>query len=131
MIHGRAMVVPRAWSAVEFEEMLQSPGCVHSVHEPGFALGRVVLDEAELLTIAVDPDHQSKGIARLCLNGFHSNAREIGATRALLEVAATNAAARGLYLSAGYFEDGVRKAYYRAPDGLRIDAILMSKALNG
>ena len=129
-IHGRAMVVPRAWSEAEFAGLLAAPGCVLSVHKMGFALGRVLLDEAELLTLAVDPDQQGKGIGRDCLEKFHWDAQEMGALRSILEVAATNDPARGLYLAIGYREDGVRKAYYRTPDGPRIDAILMSKGLN-
>ncbi len=130
VIHARAMVVPRSWSDAEFEEILNAPECFLSVHGAGFALGRVVLDEAELLTLAVDPDQQGKGIGRRCLTDFEIAARAKGSGRAMLEVAETNAAARGLYLSSGFREDGVRKAYYRAADGARIDAILMSKSLN-
>lgn len=128
-IHGRAMVVPRPWSAVGFEAILKHPGRILSVHGAGFALGRVVLDEAELLTLAVEPKQQRKGIGRICLDSFHAEAREQGATRVFLEVAATNEPARALYLNAGYQEAGLRKEYYRAPDDSRIDAILMTKSL--
>jgi ribosomal-protein-alanine N-acetyltransferase len=128
-IHERAMDVPRPWSAVGFEAILKHPGRILTVHGAGFALGRVILDEAELLTLAVDPKQQRKGIGRICLDNFHAEAREQGATKAFLEVAATNEPARALYLGAGYQKTGVRKAYYRASDDSRIDAILMTKSL--
>lgn len=128
-IHCRAIVVPRPWSAAEFEETLSSSGCILSEHGAGFALSRVVLDEAELLTLAVDPEQQRKGIGRLCLDGFHTKARRNGAERAILEVASTNGPARALYLDAGYRKAGLRKAYYRTPDGFLVDAILMNKHL--
>lgn len=128
-IHARAMVVPRPWSVLEFEESLNSPHCILSVHDAGFALGRVVMEEAELLTLAVDPDQQRRGIGRICLDDFHLKARENGATRAFLEVASSNDPARTLYLAAGYQEAGLRRAYYRVPTGLQIDAVLMNKVL--
>ncbi len=126
-IHTRAMVVPRPWSAAEFEEILQSTGCILAVHSVGFAVGRIVVDEAELLTLAVDPEQQRKGIGRVCLDDFHLKAYDKGASTAFLEVASTNYPARKLYLAAGYREVGMREAYYRAPNGPRIDAILMNK----
>jgi len=51
-----------------------------------------------------------------------------GAKRCLLEVRASNAAARGLYRSLGFQVDGVRKNYYPAATG-REDALLMSREL--
>lgn len=128
-IHARAMVVPRPWSTREFEEILNSTQCILSVHHAGFALGRVVVDEAELLTLAVDPDQQREGLGRICLDDFHLKAREKGASNAILEVAATNEPARALYLAASYREAGMRRAYYRVPNGPGIDAILMNKVL--
>ncbi|MGI9389280.1 MAG: GNAT family N-acetyltransferase [Boseongicola sp.] len=128
-VHARAMIVPRSWSAAEFGEILNSATIILSVHSAGFALGRVVLDEAELLTVAVEPDQQRQGIGRICLENFHLEARERGADHSILEVAATNNAACTLYRGAGYRDAGLRKAYYRTPTGARIDAILMRKHL--
>ena len=128
-IHAQTMVVPRPWSVAEFAEILKSSRCILSVHSAGFALGRVVLDEAELLTLAVDPGQQRRGFGLICLNNFHLRALDRGASSAALEVAATNAPARALYQAAGYQEVGMRKAYYRMPAGPRIDAIVMKKDL--
>ena len=93
-----------------------------------FALGRVTLDEAELLMLAVDPDHREQGVGRYCLAAFEAQASEMGAARAFLEVAASNRAARALYTGQGWAEDGKRPDYYATPRG-REDAILMSKTL--
>ncbi len=128
-IHARAMIVPPAWSAPTFEGFLAARGCVLATSDTGFALGRVVLDEAELLTLAVDPDARRRGEGRKCLLGFEKKAVEIGAIRVFLEVAVTNDAARGLYAGAGYREAGLRRAYYPACDGHPIDALVMSKIL--
>ena len=128
-IHGRAMVVPPPWSAQTFQGFLDIPGAILATSADGFALGRVVADEAELLTLAVAPEARRRGQAQQCLQDFEHNSRNMGAARVFLEVAATNAAARALYREAGFDEDGVRKGYYRSPTGDVIDAIVMSKAL--
>lgn len=128
-IHAAAMTVPRPWSAETISGLMNSPGGFVVAQEAGFALGRVVEDEAELLTLAVSPQSQRKGTGARCLAAFEREAHARGATRAFLEVAAINAAARALYAKAGWEEDGVRPRYYRA-DPAPIDAILMSKALN-
>jgi ribosomal-protein-alanine N-acetyltransferase len=127
-IHAAAMVMPRPWSPETFSGLSTSPGSFIVWKEAGFALGRAIEDEAELLTIAVSPDGQRRGLGAWCLGTFEHEAYERGARRAFLEVAATNAAARALYQGAGWEVDGHRPKYYRA-DPEPIDAILMSKAL--
>lgn len=128
-IHARAMTVPAPWSVAALTGTRDAAGAVMVQSGRGFALGRVVLDEAELLTIAVSPEAQGQGLGRACLVLFETVCREKGATRILLEVAATNEPALRLYRATGFAEDGRRKGYYRAPGRTPIDAILMSKSL--
>ncbi|MDD9922809.1 MAG: GNAT family N-acetyltransferase, partial [Boseongicola sp.] len=111
-IHRQAMTVPVAWPAVTFEGFLAAPNAILAHHNTGFALGRVIADEAELLTIAVVPGEQGKGVGRICLSEFEIQAQKLGAKCAFLEVASTNAAALNLYKSADWTEIGVRKRYY-------------------
>lgn len=127
-LHARAMHIPEPWSAAAFARFLETPGVFFVSDTAGFALGRVILDEAELLTLAVDPDHHRRGIGRRLLALFEKEAQNHGAKRAFLEVATTNLAAKALYAGAGWREDGLRKRYYRAKPA-PIDAALMSKAL--
>lgn len=128
-LHAQCFTVPRPWSEAEFANLLESPG-VFVVAEPqGFALGRTVLDEAELLTLAVAPDARRGGIGRALLARFEQCASERGATKGFLEVAADNRAARGLYTAQDWLETGLRPRYFRAPDGTLIDAIIMGKSL--
>ena len=140
------MGVPGPWNVRDFSKLLASPGVFlakphqeprtlrgkdpdeASLRSQAFALGRVAADEAELLTIAVDPGHRRQGIGSACCAAFEAEAKSRGAVRAFLEVAATNEAARRLYLASGWTRHGCREAYYRTPTG-RVDAILMSKRL--
>lgn len=152
-LHARAMTVPAPWSTSDFKDLIAqkgvflvsssvpkyprgsargrtapSHGATQQAAQPlaGFALGRVILDEAELLTLAVDPAAQRQGIGRACLAAFEREASLRGAVQLHLEVAATNAPAIALYRSAGWQPAGHRKAYYKGKTG-RIDAILMTK----
>lgn len=130
-IHARAMRVPPPWDAATMAGFLSAHGAVFVHHDKGFALGRVIAEEAELLTIAVDPPCQGRGLGRRCLRDFLSACRAAGAERVFLEVAAPNTTARALYGSEGFSEDGLRKGYYRDEASRPIDAILMSKPLAG
>ncbi|UHQ54571.1 MULTISPECIES: ribosomal protein S18-alanine N-acetyltransferase [Microbulbifer] len=87
-----------------------------------------LFDEAEILDVAVAPRWRRRGIARALLQQVIDRLPE-GTSRLLLDVRASNEAARGLYAGLGFVEDGVRRNYYPATGGGREDAILMSCAL--
>lgn len=129
-IHARAMRVPPPWGVPTMAGFLSAPGAVFVCERRAFGLGRVIADEAELLTIAVEPDAQGQGLGRSCLRRFMAACAERGAARIFLEVAASNDIARGLYASEGFAEDGLRKGYYRLPEGGAVDAVLMSRVLS-
>lgn len=128
-LHAAAMTVPRPWSEAEFAALLGQLGTFATGDATVFAIGRVILDEAELLTIATHPDHRRRGLGRACLAAFESEAASRGARTAHLEVAAGNAPAVALYESAGYLRSGLRRGYYRGPDGRHDDALLLAKRL--
>jgi ribosomal-protein-alanine N-acetyltransferase len=95
----------------------------------GFALGRVVLDDAELLLLAVKRASQGQGVGRLLLDRFVELAAARGATRLHLEVRDGNQAIR-LYSGCGFTEIGRRKNYYTGRDGQIYDALTLAKRLN-
>lgn len=130
-LHAAAFTTSRPWSAAEFATLLDSPGILLVGDAEGIALGRVTLDEAELLTIAVPPSLRRAGRGRAVLAAFETAVAARGATRLFLEVADDNAAARALYAGAGYEESGRRPGYYTAPDKRRSDALVLTKSLSG
>ncbi len=81
----------------------------------GFASFRIVLDEAELLNIAVDPNHQRQGIGRALLVEGQRRLCALGVAQIFLEVRNSNAPAHALYQSLGFKLKSVRKDYYRDP----------------
>lgn len=133
----RAAMKHGAWDAKDFEDLLVTPGTFLALPPPpfqkyatapAFALGRVTLDEAELLTLVTDPAAQRRGIGRSTLEAFEKEAGTRGAVTGFLEVAESNAPAIALYLGAGWTETGRRRGYY-ARDNIREDALLMGKTL--
>ena len=128
-LHARAFTDLRPWTRVEFASLMDSPHVFACGDLTAFALGRVVLDEAELLTLVTDPDMRRLGLGARQLAAFHKTARKRGAATAFLEVAADNAAAIALYNRAGYAQTGLRKAYYTTLAGNKTDAVIMSRAL--
>jgi [ribosomal protein S18]-alanine N-acetyltransferase len=111
-LHARAFAgeAARPWSAAEFAALL--PGALLAGDARAFAMGRVTLDEAEVLTVATDPAHRRQGLARQALRGLEAMARERGAARAFLEVAEENRAALALYEGEGWERIGRRRDYH-------------------
>ena len=123
-LHAGAFSAP--WDAAAFESLLGQAG-VFAIEAPqGFILIRSVADEAEILTLAVDPAARRQGLgARLVRDGAATAAAR-GAARLFLEVADDNAAALALYAGAGFIEAGRRTGYYARPDGGRQDALVLA-----
>lgn len=128
-IHAAAFTVQRPWSAAEISDLAAAKGAVLVAEDHGFALGRAMFDEVELLTIAVDPAAHRQGIGARLLASFVTAAAAMGATRGFLEVAEDNLAAQALYRKAGWRVSGRRKGYYRDAQGAPLDAILMDITL--
>lgn len=126
-IHAASFTTPRPWSTQEIASLLSDPATVLIEDAAGFALGRTVADEAELLTLAVVPDRRRRGIGAHLLGRFLTAARERGATQVFLEVAADNDAALALYRRHGFSQTGRRRGYYRDSLVAAVDAIVMRR----
>lgn len=124
-IHAAAYRLDRAWSHAEFAALMDSPHVIALGDDRAFILAQIIADEAEVLTVATHPDYRRQGLARDLLVRFHAAARAKGAVTAFLEVGADNAPALGLYLSAGYGQAGLRRAYYDRADGPAADALIL------
>ena len=111
----------KPWSANDFSD-LQKSGCEIIASQNGFIVYRATCDEAEIITIGVNPDARRTGIAAAMLGIIEGDLKKRGVKHIFLEVAADNVAARNLYKNNGYVEIGVRPKYY---DG--VDAIMMKK----
>jgi len=94
----------------------------------GFSLFRTVIDESELLLIAVIPGHHRRGVGRMLLDDFMDQARDGEVRRVHLEVRDGNPAV-AMYRDAGFSPVGRRRNYYHASNGKRFDAITLAYQL--
>jgi ribosomal-protein-alanine N-acetyltransferase len=130
-IHAEAFPANQAWGASALGLMLGLPGhfgliAIQQDQPLGFALARAQGPEAEIVTIAVRPAHQTQGIGRVLLKGVMDEAARRGALDLFLEVAEPNFAARALYAGARAREVGRRRRYYA--DGA--DALVLRLGLS-
>jgi ribosomal-protein-alanine N-acetyltransferase len=94
----------------------------------GFVLSRHVLDEEELLLIAVIPGARRRGIGAILINRLFEAAATRGITRIYLEMRRGNPALQ-LYRKLGFEPIGERPNYYRMANGERIDAITFGRSI--
>lgn len=128
-IHRQSFGAP--WSIGEFERLIASEEvladgiAVDGQALVGFVLSRRAADEAEILTIAVDPTRRGKRLASQLLPFHAAHLMKTGVTKLFLEVEENNAPARALYRRFGFLEVGRRAAYYTGKDGKRSDALVL------
>jgi len=128
-LYARCFPHERGWSSEEFDRFAQDPKVVIESIQHGFAILRIVADEGELLSIAIDPNHQKRGHATRLFQKLLDHAANRGATTLFLEVAGSNAAAIAAYLSWGFTQVGLRKGYYLRDDGGREDALILRRSV--
>ena len=87
----------------------------------GYVGSQTVLQEADMMNIAVADTHRRRGIARLLVEEL---IRQLDAYQLTLEVRASNAPAIALYEKLGFTQVGLRKNYYHKP---KEDALILRK----
>ena len=90
----------------------------------GYIGSQTVMDETDMMNVAVHPDFRRQGIAEALVNGLVDRLKAMGSHCLTLEVRASNAPAISLYEKLGFSEIGRRKNYYRNP---REDALILRK----
>lgn len=130
-----ALSFDKPWAGWELRRVLSVTGtyafAVDGADEvEGFAVGRSLVGEAELLTLAVRPSRRRRGVGRSLTQAVAARALATGAERLLLEVGADNPAAVRLYRELGFEEVGLRRSYYARPGGVRADALVLALSLN-
>ena len=94
----------------------------------GYSFAVLVMDEAHLGNLAVNPRYRRKGVAQRLLGDLVSEARRQGVRRVTLEVRESNVHARTFYARNGFIDIAMRKSYYQNPVE---DAIVMLLMLPG
>lgn len=93
----------------------------------GYIVCWAVADELHILDLATEPSWRRKGIARKLVLAAIREGNAAGASRAFLEVRASNDAALLLYEGFGFTRSLIREGYYDTPVE---DAVVMSLERN-
>jgi [ribosomal protein S18]-alanine N-acetyltransferase len=120
-------VSPFPWSARQFSESIrqhQSQILVRGTRVVGFLFFHQVLDQAELLNIAVKRSFQNEGLGSYLLQHCLDTVADT-AVCLFLEVRASNLPAIELYRKSGFEQIGQRRAYYHSSYA-REDALSMA-----
>ena len=122
-----------SWTSENYETLDMSGGYLALVAETtgsvsGFVISRRMLDEGEILNLAVRRQDRRKGQGRALLSAALEQLQRGGVSRVYLEVRESNAAAIAFYQKQGFSKSGRRPGYYRDPAEA---AILMEKNLTG
>lgn len=95
----------------------------------GFCILQKVLDEANLLLMAIDPKCHGQGLGTLLLNDAIERLGA-GCVQIFLEVRESNYAAIALYEKVGFHQIDLRKNYYPAPNRQKEHAVIMVNMLS-
>ena len=117
------------WSENSVASELKNPlSCWLVAEEDGEVAGYVgsqtVMDESDMMNVAVHPDYRRKGIAEKLVMELVEALKKRDSRCLTLEVRASNEPARALYEKLGFVQVGLRKNYYRNP---REDALILRK----
>lgn len=117
------------WSKKSFEENLNRSDAVYVVARDGdkvlgYCGAYVILNEADINQVAVEPLHRKKGVGGKMLAALLDKLGKAGADAVTLEVRKSNEAAIALYESMGFVMEGIRKNFYEKPVE---DALIMWK----
>ena len=92
----------------------------------GYVGSQTVIDESDMMNVAVHPDCRRRGIAEALVNALCKALKERGSVSLTLEVRASNDPAKALYDKLGFESVGRRPNYYRNP---KEDALILKKML--
>ena len=93
----------------------------------GYVGSQSVLDEADMMNVAVHPDYRRRGIGRKLVQALSEALQKRGIRGLMLEVRQSNAPAIALYEKLGFQQVGLRPNYYRNP---KENALILRKELS-
>ena len=117
------------WSEKSIASELENPLSLWLVAEEngqvlGYVGSQTVLDESDMMNVAVDPRFRRQGIARALIETLIAELAKMGSRCLRLEVRVSNESARALYERMGFQQLGLRKNYYHNP---KEDALILGK----
>ena len=131
---------PTMWSADEIAALLsqdqvvsliaRKPNIIQQRNILGFVICRKAADEAEILTIAVEPRQRRKGFGRMLVDELIRQLYRDGIKKLYLEVDDQSSGAVKLYKNVGFKKVGIRNQYYTHSDSNSGNALTMQYDIN-
>jgi ribosomal-protein-alanine N-acetyltransferase len=131
-LHSRSF--NRGWSDGEIEQLLSDRSvlahraCIGG-HLAGFIMSRKAADEAEILSIAVEPSRRGRELGRRLLHLHLRQLAGAGVHSVFLEVGEDNVSACRLYRRAGFIDVGRREGYYPRAATQSVAALILRRDL--
>ena len=120
----------KGWDAQDMHAHIQKDLCFgHGRPLQGFIIVSHAADQAEILTLAVEPQSRRQGLARKLLDIVETELSDLGVDTLFLEVAEDNDPAITFYKQGGFVPIGKRPAYYKREKG-RVAALTFRKGLS-
>lgn len=118
-----------AWSENSIASELQNPlsrwfVALDGEKVTGYIGSQTVMDESDMMNVAVDPAYRRQGIAEALVDALVKALAAAGSRCLTLEVRQSNEAAQKLYTKLGFAQVGLRPNYYVSP---REGALIMRK----
>jgi ribosomal-protein-alanine N-acetyltransferase len=137
LLHAAAMPAlgQQPWPRGALCDLLALPAAIGFTLRRGgrllaFLLAQGAAGEAEILTLATNPQERRRGHAQALIGILAAYYKAAGTTRLFLEVREDNEAALALYEKTGFRRIGLRPSYYRdLRDGNWRSAVLMCREL--
>lgn len=119
------------WSVNAFEYELTNPLSLWLVaveynRVVGYIGSQTVLDESDIMNVAVLPEYRRKGVGHHLVTSLSDHLTQHNVKSLSLEVRISNSPAISLYKKLGFEQVGLRPNYYRHP---KEDALIMRKEL--
>ena len=92
----------------------------------GYIGSQTVLDESDMMNVAVHPDYRRRGVAQALVTALAEALRQRGSGSLTLEVRKSNEPAKAMYEKLGFEQVGERPNYYRNP---KENALILRKML--
>jgi ribosomal-protein-alanine N-acetyltransferase len=122
------------WSEGVFRDCIRVGYLCRVVESNGTVGGYGIMSygagEAHILNICIRADLRGQGLGRKLMHFLLERARAAQMQDIFLEVRPSNPTAIALYVSLGFHQVGIRKAYYQAAGG-REDALVYKLVLGG
>ena len=122
--------VTHLFSTSSSQGLIASVATQTEIADAGYILFRIIVGEADILSLGVHPMFRRQGVGRALVTAVLEGAKFAGTSSVTLEVHEENFPATSLYSGLGFSVVGRRPNYYKVEKGENSAALLMRFPIN-